>query len=173
MKISGEWKRVLSAYEAGFRITKEGDILSHTGNIVSGYIKRKVPGYFLRYISIRLEGKPTCAAVHKLQAYQKFGDIVLSNDVLIRHKDGDSLNNSFDNILIGSMSDNLMDRPEEDRLNHSLNAAKHTRKLSEEQVRSLRKDRNEGFTYKQLTNKYGISKSTVSYIVNNKTYKPV
>lgn len=172
MTISKEWQKVLVAYEAGFRITKEGEILSHTGNLISGYVKDFAPGYFLRYFSVRFENKPTCAAVHKLQAYQKFGADVLEEGIVVRHRDGNSLNNSFNNILIGTMSDNMMDRCEVDRVSYALIAAKSNRKLSEQQVRSLREDRELGFTYKQLMNKYNIAKSTISYIVNNKTYKP-
>jgi hypothetical protein len=44
-------------------------------------------------------------------------------------------------------------------------------KLTEVQVRSLRYDREKGHTYKQLSEKYGISGAQASYICNNKSWK--
>lgn len=46
--------------------------------------------------------------VHRLMAIAKFGE--LTPDIVTRHKDNDKLNNSFDNILIGTQLDNIKDR---------------------------------------------------------------
>jgi hypothetical protein len=109
--------------------------------------------------------------VHRLQAYQSFGNKIFDVNITVRHLDGDSLNNSEDNIAIGSQSDNMMDILPSNRIKHALKAAKIQRKLLEEEVKQLRLDRAGGMKYDELIEKYGISKSTVSYIINNKTYK--
>lgn len=47
-------------------------------------------------------------AVHRLMALAKFGE--LKADIVTRHKDNNKVNNSFDNILIGTQLDNIKDR---------------------------------------------------------------
>jgi hypothetical protein len=47
-------------------------------------------------------------AVHRLMAIAKFGD--LTPEIVTRHKDNNKVNNSFDNILIGTQLDNIKDR---------------------------------------------------------------
>jgi hypothetical protein len=108
--------------------------------------------------------------VHQLAAYQKFGAAALGVGVGVRHKDGDGLNNSADNILIGTQSDNMLDRDPEDRREHAKKAARARRKLTPDEAAALREDREQGMKYAELCAKYGISKAAVSYIVNRKTY---
>ena len=108
--------------------------------------------------------------VNRLQAYQKFGDALFSCDE-VRHLDGNHKNNSWDNIAIGSKSDNELDKPKAVRVRSAKTAARTQRSLSDSEVRQLRRDRVNGKTYAQLMVKYGIAKSTVSYVVNRKTYR--
>lgn len=107
--------------------------------------------------------------VHRFIAYCKFGDDLFESDN-VRHLDGCHANNGWENIAIGSFSDNHMDKPKEVRLRSAKVAASYQRKLSDSEVHSLRRDRSNGFTYKMLCEKYGLAKSTVSYIVRSITY---
>lgn len=117
------------------------------------------PPFLKRVISIR---------VHRFIGYIKFGDSILSKKVVIRHLDGIKLNNSWDNIGIGSHKQNTLDIPKETRLRTSLNAAKNKRKFSDKDIDLIREDRQNGFTYKELMYKWNISsKGTVSYIINH------
>lgn len=136
------------------------------------YEKKRGRGEYLsKFFSLRVEGSPTSVAVHRLQAYQKYGEILFEPRVVVRHLNGDPLDNSYDNIAIGTQRQNLLDRDPEERLTHSRKAARVLRKLSEEDRDALLSDRAAGMTYSQLVDKYHIAKSTVSYIVRGLTYK--
>ena len=72
---------------------------------------------------------------------------------------GDSTDNTYDNIGIGTESDNMMDVPKEKRI---INASNPTYDHE-----TILKDRKNGFTYKELMEKYSIpSKGTISFIIN-------
>ena len=80
----------------------------------------------------------------------------------VRHLNGNSKDNSFDNIEIGTHSENMMDIPKEKRfLGGSEPIHKH---------KEIIEDRKKGFTYNQLCKKYNISsKGTISFIINEST----
>jgi hypothetical protein len=108
---------------------------------------------------------------HKIVAYHLYGEKVFQEGVVVRHLNGNSLDNSFINIAIGSAHDNWMDVPENIRQKISDCGALVQRKLDKQKLNEFYTDRSNGMTYKKLMEKYGIAKSTVSYIVNGKTYK--
>lgn len=103
--------------------------------------------------------------VHRIAAYILFGEIIFDSKTHVRHLDGDKTNNKPSNLQIGTQSENMLDRPRKERLEHARRASTFNRKLTDQQVENLRKDRAVGLTYRQLCGKYGISKSQVSYIV--------
>lgn len=53
--------------------------------------------------------------VHRLVAFQKFGQLLYQNKPDVRHMDGNPLNNSDGNIELGTRSQNLRDTPEIER----------------------------------------------------------
>jgi hypothetical protein len=158
------------AYEHGYRITTDGKVISPEGKELSQRPDKN--GYF-RFGGFRLPGfrQTWSVAVHQLVAYQKFGEHALYEEVHVRHLDGNCQNNSPINIDIGSINQNMMDKDPLVRKRAAKIAASFNRKLTIDERNSLILDRNNGMTYKLLMDKYGIAKSTVSYIVNNKTYQ--
>jgi hypothetical protein len=108
--------------------------------------------------------------IHRLVAYQKYGDKLFEDGILVRHKDGNSLNNLEHNILIGTHSDNMMDIPKEIRLQKAIYASSKLRRFSDKEVKDILKDREKGYTYKQLGNKYNVAKSTLSFFFNKALY---
>lgn len=165
--ILGVRQRALKrAYEKGYRIV-DGEPVSPTGNVLSTCTNSW--GY--RKFSVRDEDRNRInVMVHRMVAYEKYGDALFEKGIHTRHLDGNKLNNHPDNIAIGTAFDNSQDKPPELRRRVAKIAASYQRKLTEEQVEQLRQDRQQGATYSQLMKTYGIAKSTVSYIVNNKTY---
>jgi len=148
-------------FDLGYKVEKDGTCISKSGKILLGTINN---GY--KTISTKLLGKTIKVRVHRLQAYQKFGEIIFNEDIVVRHLDGNGLNNSWDNIEIGSYSDNMMDKPKEERIRIASNANK---KYSDELVLEIKAYRNLGHTYKEIMEKYNISsKGTISNIINNR-----
>lgn len=97
--------------------------------------------------------------VHRLQAYQKFKDKIYESNIVVRHLNGNSLDNSFNNIGIGTQVDNAIDRPKEDRLKHGRFAASFNVKYSKELTDEIKEFYNNCKSYKQTKEKYNISSS--------------
>jgi hypothetical protein len=78
-------------------------------------------------IGIYVEGKTRTCWVHRLVAFQKFGDALYLNRPDVRHLDGDHQNNLDDNIALGTRSMNLLDIPPTERSDRAkrVNVKKH------------------------------------------------
>ena len=145
-------------YNKGYRINKKGKAFGPAGNKKA--LNTSPNGYLKFTISV---GKTTKAVyVHRLQAYQKFGDKLSKKGIQVRHLDGNCKNNEYDNIDIGTASDNMMDIPQEVRVKKAKNA---NLKYPHEEIYQYYTSNN--CTYKDIMNKFGISsKGAVSYIIN-------
>jgi hypothetical protein len=155
--------------EKGWGVTDCGHVVKPDMTIRDTTVKHGVndrPDYLV--FTFKFEGMSYPVPVHKLAAYQKYGDEVFSNQV--RHLDGLSLNNDLDNIAIGTGSDNMMDRPAEDRRLHAIKAASTLRRFKSDEVKYIRSCNSSGNC---LAKELGVSKSTISYIRNYKLYTDV
>ncbi len=166
--LSKAGRRLLYAYEAGYRVQEDGTILSGQGKTLK--LARSTHGYLRFYVQCRERGLKGPVLVHRLAAYQKFGEKMLVPGIQVRHLNGDKDDRTPGNISIGTASDNAMDIPEADRSARSKNAASKCRKLSDEKLKRFREDRIRGMSVGSLANKYGVAKSTAYYIISGRTY---
>ena len=120
--------------------------------------------------NVKHDGSSYPVPVHKLVAYQKFGEASFEDSIVVRHLDGLSLNNETDNIPIGRHSDNMMDRPTHERIEHSLRSAVHIRKLSDQEVWMVR---NSGRSTGELAQDLNVAYNTIAYIRRGLTYRNV
>lgn len=147
------------AYEKGYRITEQGDVIGLKGEKV-GY--NKMNGY-IGFKMRDSDGKNLGVSAHRLQAYQKFGETIYQTGTVVRHLDGDPKNNSIDNISIGTMRDNILDRPANERLEHALHATSFWRKYDKDEVRKFHE---ESGSYQKTMDHFGISsKGTLHHIL--------
>lgn len=145
-------------YEKGYRISPEHDIINPKGEVLKGGVKN---GY--RVVYCRKDKKPSVVFVHRLAAYQKFGDSMFAPGVVVRHLNGNSLDNSYGNIALGTQSQNMMDKPPEVRMRCALNATSHVRKYDRSEVKSYYQEHG----FKKAMEHFGISsKGTMSFILN-------
>lgn len=90
----------------------------------------------------------------------------LEQDLVINHKDGNTLNNTPENLELVTQSDNNkhmfkdLNRPA--TIGHS--------KINYEIAEEIRADHKSGLTYSKLIKKYGLAKSTISYIITRRTW---
>ena len=160
------------AYTKGYRATESGDVISPLGCSLKLYRNRS-NGY-LRYTVYTNETKKSGKVwVHRFVAYCKYGELLDEDGIEVRHLNGNQQDNTWDNIAIGTRSENMMDRPKSKRQRIAHQAASVNRKLTDDQVREFRADREEGATYRQLMEKYHIAQPTVHKIINKKTYANV
>jgi hypothetical protein len=110
------------------------------------------------------------AAVHRLVFAAFHGEI--PPGVVIRHVDGDPLNNGLANLTSGTPADNIADS-----IRHGTfpRGERHGQaKLTDYQVREMR-SRYEagGVSYRSLAEEYGVTKSNVSLIIRGESRKDV
>lgn len=147
------------AYNKGYRVIK-GQVISPRGKI------RKIRKSNSGDLSFRISAGSNiygAAVVHRLVAYQKYGDELFREGIEARHLDGNRNNNNEENIVIGTHSQNMMDIPKEIRVNKARHAS------TKYNAEPIKKDRELGMKYKSLMKKYNIkSKGTISYIINKR-----
>lgn len=153
------------AAEKGYYVNSLGDAFSKAGKKVG---TRGDDPYM--YIGIRINKKKVIKVyIHRLQAYQKYGEKIYQENLEVRHLNGKSLDNSYENISIGTALENCLDKPKHVRLSTSLNAAQYAKVYSDQDVLKMIEMHNNGSSYKEIMNTFGInSKGTMSYLINKR-----
>lgn len=164
--ISKQAAYTIIAYNKGYRVRRDGTVVSHIGNVLKLFVGSN--GY--RRFSIRADKARVTIYTYHLQAFQKYGKDFCREGMSVRHLNGDSEDDTWDNLALGTHADNMMDIPKDVRLEKAMKAARAKRKLTFEQATTLREEKKLGATHAELMRKYKIGKSTVSQIVNNKIY---
>lgn len=152
--------KIIEAHKRGYRIDDNGSIVNPNLSIISG--SKSNFGYY--YFSIKVADRRVKIMAHRLMAYQKYGNNIFEKGIVVRHLDGNSSNNSNENIAIGTYSDNRMDMPIQDRLKQSLLAASYRIKYDKQLVKAYYYEN--GFS-KTMTHFSISSKGTLSYILNH------
>lgn len=84
-----------------------------------------------------------------------------------------------EHLFLGTAQDNMDDKMKKGRKGDSgtktppIGEKNNKAKLTEKQVLRIRKDLEDGDTIKYLANKYGVHKTTISYIKNRKTWRHI
>lgn len=155
---------LLLAVEKHYKIDDKG-FVTRFGKDIKGSVQNR--GYLKFNIrNDRFETHPV--PFHRLQAYQKYGDKIFEDGIVVRHLDGDRLNNSYKNILIGTPSDNQMDIPKETRIKSAITASrKRQNKIRTFEERCLiYEDLKNGVSYNIISVERNVSKSTLSDMKN-------
>ena len=149
--------REKEVYEKGYRINKQGDVMGIRAKTLLPHLSRR--GYHTFSYKRKKASSASLMMYHRFQAYTKYGDKIFDKGIIVRHLDGNPLNNHWDNIAIGNQSDNMMDKTPEQRKKDASNP-------KYDHIAILN-DRDDGMTYKEIMKKYDISsKGTVSFIIN-------
>ena len=170
-KLSKKNQAVIIAYDKGYRVV-DGEVFSPEGNQRKiSLCNKSTKGTQYYCFSIRgYDGTHYVVPVHRLVAYQKYGKKMFWGKKEVRHLDGNSLNNTDENIGIGSRSDNMKDRPLEERQGYAIkNFATKNRRFTDAEVAEIRRKKfEEGYTYAQLKEEYGVrSNGSMQYILYN------
>ena len=151
--------------DSNYRFYKDGSI--HTCIGVNGKPTgswRKIEVKPVRgYIKLKYKGDQILA--HRV-IYQKFlGE--LKQGLTINHKDGNGLNNSIENLELVTSGENGRHKYRVLKCKPPTGNAKINYNIANE-IRA--KYRTKEFTYLQLAELYGLSKSGISYIIKNKSW---
>jgi hypothetical protein len=154
------------AYAKGYRVV-DGIVMSpYSKEPRTLYTKMTKKHCSYKFTIKTSEGKGFGIPVHKLVAYQKFGDKAFETGTHVRHLDGDSLNNSEENIALGTPSENSFDRPHNKRKQSAIKTATAHRKFSDKECEEIRKYHEETRSYKKVMAKFNIpAKSSLRCIL--------
>jgi len=152
--MASQKEALLVAISKGYRVDDLGNVFGLKGNIL-----KLQNSYGYKSFNVRVGKDTTRVPVHRFQAFFKYGKKIFKKGMVVRHKNGDSLNNKKSNILIGTHQQNMMDIPKEKRILNASNP-KHNHK-------EILEDYNSGLNYSQIQKKHQISsKGTISFIIN-------
>lgn len=115
------------------------------------------------YRRVRYRGKKLTA--HRI-VFRAFNGVLAAN-LTINHKDGDPSNNRPENLELVTQSENL--RHSYRTLGRTPNTGR--QKIDQATANKIRSLFESGISQKILAGIYGLSKSTVNYIVHRKTWK--
>ena len=161
-------RAIILAFQKGYTPLKNGNIIGTSGKPLS-LNKKDTRGYLVFGVRNYKKRETIKIGFHRFIAYCKYGDKLFEDNIEVRHLDGNKENNNWDNIEIGTHSQNMFDKDEEVRLTQAIKASNNIRKFSDEQMEDIYKDRETGMTYKEIMKKYNISsKGTLSYMINTK-----
>lgn len=119
------------------------------------------------YLRFKLNKK--LMQVHQVLAVLYFGEKCIGME--INHKDGNKMNNCKDNLEPITKKENV-----DHQWKNGLASSKHAQILTDDQViyiRSVFISKNRKYGISALSKKLGVAKSTVSNVVNYKTYKDI
>ncbi len=167
MRDSKTMRNVMEAHRRGYYVDEWGAVRSPRGKTRATNVD---DAGFYRFNIWEVGRSRGHVPVHRLVAYQLYGDRALDERLFVRHLNTDRLDNRPENIELATRSVIQMDIEHSKRLAYAVNAASYLRRLTEGQVAELRAMRQAGATLKVLCARFGIAKSTASYIVNGKTY---
>lgn len=174
--------RVKEAAERGYYVTLCGRLFGPRGELKGKkYGKQHCPTF-----STNWGGRVYSIPIHKLAAYQWFGEDSFKEGVHVRHLDGNTENFKATNLRLGSASENEQDKPKEERVRVAKLAraaqgfTPNNAKLSDSDVREIRrlyktlkgKKAPNGFTTK-LVEKYGVSRTVITKVVKKEYYPNV
>lgn len=143
----------------GYKVSKNGVLYNPLGKEI-GHMK----GAY-QVSKHRVDKRFVFCKTHRLQAYQKFGDKLYEKGLMVRHLDGNPLNNSWSNIELGTNRQNQMDIPKEKRVERAIKATSFVRKYDKEEVRKFHF---KSMSYKKTMQQFNISsKGTLHYILKN------
>ncbi len=154
-------KKEKIAYEKGYRCTKDGILLNPIKKEIGS---TRGDGYI--HFSITIDGYGKSIAAHRLQAYQKYDEKIYLDDLEVRHLNGDKSDFSWDNIVLGTRSQNMMDKSPKERKKCANIASSYTKKYDYKEVRQFYefcKSRKKTMDQFDIT-----STGTFHYIINTK-----
>lgn len=102
--------RMVEAYTRGYRVTDCGKLLGplslRNGPLsIKCYGKQRYPTF-----STNWGGRVFGVPVHQFAAFCFYGQEILNPSLVVRHKNGNTLDVSKENIILGTHSENAMDK---------------------------------------------------------------
>jgi hypothetical protein len=153
-------ERYKIAKQNGYYINENGEAFSAKQKLKLIVKSGKYPYYFF---NAKINGRHCRIMVHRLQAFQKYGDAMFEPGIVVRHLNGISTDNSYSNIGIGTYQDNSLDIPQETRIHLAKHASSFAQKYNHEEVYDYYLETK---SYKKVMERFNItSKGVIAYVI--------
>lgn len=149
---------VLSLFDGKYEISDCGRVFSNVGKRKE--LKGKVGKAGYRFVVLTYKHKKYYPNVHRLVAKAFVSNP--NNFPEVNHKDGNKLNNHHLNLEWCTTQDNQIHARDTNLCTYSMNM---------EKANELRELYKQGCTVKELCDIFGIKKTQVGYIINNKRWR--
>lgn len=162
---------ILHLHNKGFRVQPDGTVLKGDGSLCK--LGQELHGGY-PLICTRVRRHPTYGnwilrvAVHRLAAYQLFGDRVFDPTLQVCHCDGNPKNNSHANLRLDTPTGNRLDIPPLERQRLARKAGRANTHITDEVAAEIRAA---NLTLREIMERYGMSKTCASYLRAGKTFK--
>lgn len=156
---------VICSQILGYDIQYACDIEGHIYSNSTGewrMMKIQHSGNYYR-LTLRKDGKDVNRSPHRLICEAWYGPSPFEK-AIVRHLDGNSINNNANNLDWGTYSQNWDDRKADLR---GIHESHHNAKITMQDVRYMRTS---GKTYQELCSEYKLNSKTVKRILNNETW---
>lgn len=161
-ELSGHAKAVIYAYNKGYRVKDDGTFTGPDGNSICTPTDNV--GYYFKslYEGSRLTNNRILhlLVIHRLAAYQKFGDAIFAKGIEVRHLNGIGTDNRLENIEIGTGSQNQMDIPKSKRM-----ARADKIRIPMQMVVVIGEDVDAGMGVAKMCEKYNLTKCTITNLI--------
>lgn len=167
---------IVKMFEKGYRVTPDGRFINHFGKELKVKIRSN---HYYPQSQVVIDGERRNFHHHRIAAYCKYGAKMFEKGIVVRHLDGNPLNFSFENLALGTYSDNELDKPVEQRSavgklanSYRKDVRRVTmRKLTEEQVKEIMKRLDNGEKGAHIAHEYGVVKDVIYQIRRGETYQ--
>lgn len=169
---------IVKAVEQGYTADEDGNIYTPYGKLMSNR-SRKRAGHLS--ITLRLEGFNErgfqAVLAHRFIAYYFYGDDLFKHQC-VRHLNDVPHDNRLKNLALGTFKENRADIPREKisgpAKKHAHKLVARCRKLSDEDVIALRKEREENSTpYYKIAAMFGVTTMTAHRACNGAAWKNI
>lgn len=160
------------AYEQGYHVNVDGVAYGKSGKQLSIKQQRNPESYPSTTVYIEVDGKKDSYSIrlHMLAAYSFYGDELFKPGVVVRHLDGNRLNLSRKNIVLGTPKDNENDKSAEQRSQVAKKREATKKTLSDEQANEIRQRVSNGERQYILAKEYGVSQQMINNIIKMRTH---
>ena len=175
--------RDIKGFEGLYQISEYGDIksldreISHykggVSKIKGRVLKTPLDKYGYKKAVLFNKGKRTYTTVHRLVALSFITNP--NNLPEVNHKDGDKLNNYWKNLEWCTTEDNLKHAHKNNLIDYNKNSGEncYITNLTNKIVKEIREKMANGIKNKDIEKEYSLSRSTVSRIRTNKSFKNI
>lgn len=165
--------------EKYLRIAKErGYVCDKQGVIYSPFRSTPLKGYpdsrgYLNFSITYQENetetrKSVSVPIHRFQAFQKFGEKIFEKGIEVRHMGENMLDNSWDNIEIGTHRENMQDIPKHVRVATAITASNKIRKFTDEELKRIKEFHLQHKSYTKTMTEFNItSKGSLYFMLKN------